>query len=111
MGDMYDNASKHDSAMNCYQESLNIMKKLYGEEHVNVAQSFADIGFSCFRHGEMEKGVYYFGKGTEIYEAKLGKNHKTTQKAKEILAQMNQKLAEQESTKNVKNKQQKNNKK
>lgn len=106
MGDIYDIASKHDSALLCYQQSLDIRVKKYGEGHVNVAQSYTSFGYSCYQHGDIAKGVELFEKGVNIMSKQLNSDHPKVIKAKEVLEQMKQKLDEQQKQTKQKNKKQ-----
>ena len=93
----YDNTSQHQKALECYSEAIRITKKINGETHQNVASVLCAMGFSCYKNGDIGEGIKYFSQGKEMFQNTLGPDHPKTKKAVQVLEEMNQKLAEQQS--------------
>ena len=51
-----------------YNKALDLNKKIFGENHINVARSFEKFGTLFTAMGESEKGNIFYEKSKEIMD-------------------------------------------
>jgi tetratricopeptide (TPR) repeat protein len=61
--------------MNYYQLSLEIKKKQLGSRHIEVADSYGNLGRVFEVKGALKKALDYYEREFEIEKEKLGPNH------------------------------------
>lgn len=66
---------------------LGIQEDTFGVDHIETADTNAQIGFCCAKGGDEEiqmVGLYYFERSWRIREDKLGQDHEETVQAKRL---------------------------
>lgn len=77
VGDIYDNLGLYDQAESMIRESLEIRKKIYGNEHVLVAESMHDLAYMLWEKGQFDQAEKVSREGLAMRRKLLGnKNQK-----------------------------------
>ncbi len=56
---VYKDLGENQKAIECYLKVLEIRKYLYGEKHLDVAQSYEDLANLSYEQGEYQKAIEY----------------------------------------------------
>ena len=57
------------------QQALAIRQQVVGPDHLDTAESFDHLGFSCMRQGQLDKGKHYYEQALRIHQQQLGPHH------------------------------------
>jgi tetratricopeptide (TPR) repeat protein len=76
------------------ERALKIQEKYYGKDHPIVAQTLFNIGVAFYQEKNLMECRYYVGSAYNIFlnSSNCGVNHPFTQKAKQLLDEINQKI-------------------
>ncbi|XP_078345581.1 uncharacterized protein LOC144631078 isoform X2 [Oculina patagonica] len=74
-GSVLSEVCDYKSALSYLQETLNIGKKLYGEEHGDVAKSYYNLGHVCRRIGQHDQAKEFYEKALNIMIKLYGEEH------------------------------------
>ncbi|MBW1615469.1 MAG: tetratricopeptide repeat protein [Deltaproteobacteria bacterium] len=66
---------KYKKAISYYEKALNIYKKVYGEEHPDIATNLNNIGAVLEALGEYEKAIEFLEKALNIYKKIYGEEY------------------------------------
>ena len=72
---MYQSLGLHERAVINHEKALQIMVKVFGEEHPNTATFLNSLGSACHLLGGYDKAVNYLGKALLITIKVLGEDH------------------------------------
>ena len=68
----------YENSLKYFQESLSIRKKILGENHIDIAMNYNNLGGFYKSFGKYDEALYFYQKSLYIIEKTLGKEHKTT---------------------------------
>ena len=74
----YNSMGDYDEALKYYEKSLAIRKEKLGENHLDTATSYTNIGLIYKKKGEYDKALKYYEKSLAIRKEKLGNDHPDT---------------------------------
>jgi len=75
IGLAYHSKGDYDRALEYYEKALNIGKKIYGEEHPNIATNYNNIGLAYYNKGDYDRALEYYKKALNIYKKIYGEEH------------------------------------
>jgi tetratricopeptide (TPR) repeat protein len=74
-GNFYKKFQQYEKAIDFYQMCLNIQLKTLGEEHIDLADTYNNIGIVYDDKGEYEKAIDFYQKSLDIRLKILGEEH------------------------------------
>ena len=80
--------ANYDKTLRYYNRALAIRKNIYGENHLDVATSYNNIGMVYSDQGDYTKALEYYTKALNILKKTLGDDHSSTKNAKENVLQI-----------------------
>jgi tetratricopeptide (TPR) repeat protein len=72
IGDVVYDQGQYDEALKLHQKALKVFRRVYGEDHKNVAQSLRKIGFVLLQQKKYDEAVEMFEEALEVYTRVLG---------------------------------------
>jgi tetratricopeptide (TPR) repeat protein len=75
LGETADNMGDHREAILYFEQALAIWKKVYGEEHPQVATGLNNLGAAYFSLGDKKQSKSYLGRAYAIRLKFLGPDH------------------------------------
>jgi len=75
VGQVYNSRGEYSKALECYLESLEIEKSLYGKTYPSIASSLNNIANIYYKQGDYNKALGYYLKALEINISAYGENH------------------------------------
>ena len=72
---IYYRLTDYDSAINCENNCLEILRLLYGEDHVDTIESLSSIGLFHFSKGSKDKALYYLYKSLFLCNFAFGEGY------------------------------------
>jgi tetratricopeptide (TPR) repeat protein len=85
VGRTYNALAEYGRAKDYHEWALAIFKKIYGEQHPNVATSLNNLGSTYFEMGQKDKAGPYFQKAYAIFKQFYGEEHPHTKTVKKWL--------------------------
>ena len=65
----------YDKALEYTEKALSISRKVFGENHSNVAIKYYHIGMIYFSQGDYTKALEYYNNALSIWKTVLGESH------------------------------------
>lgn len=78
MGFVYSNCGEYGKALGYYLKSLAVLKMVLGDDHLDMATLYTNIGWVYNCRGEYETALEYYFRSLEIRRKILGDNHSDT---------------------------------
>ena len=75
LGGIYDSQGDYARALEYYTKALDILKKIFGEEHPAVATSYNNLGFIYSSQGDYARALEYYTKALDIRKKIFGEEH------------------------------------
>ncbi len=97
IGSVYDNQGNYPEALKYYEKALKIDLEIFGEKHPHVAQYYNNIGKLYDKQGNYTEALKYYNKVLELDLEIFGENHPYINIDRDHIAQMEAKIAEQQS--------------
>ena len=72
---MYDSLGEYSQAKEFYEKALTILKKIFGEDHADVATSYSNLASVFDRLGEYNQGKDLHEKALIIRKKIFGEDH------------------------------------
>jgi tetratricopeptide (TPR) repeat protein len=84
----YKKLGQSDKAVAFEKKTLEISKRLYGERHLAVAGSLAQLGDYLTTNGDFELALEYYRESISIISALLGRNHSSAVEVERKMASL-----------------------
>ncbi|MCB1157924.1 MAG: tetratricopeptide repeat protein, partial [Leptospiraceae bacterium] len=94
-------AGKYDDAIQKFEASLKIRLKTLGEDHIDTAISYYNIGLGYVAKGEFVRGIEYFEKSLKIKIKILGEDHPNVVAIKANISTLKTTITTQKDKKNT----------